>query len=397
MISRIREYRRARALQGALERYGRMVSQGTDEGAARAKIADQAKLDRTDSVIFALAARLAASAAQIPEPSSKSVEAFARRLRAEPAPERLSPYGKALAQLALLRPRFQFAPAAAAAAVAVFAVLLIPGLNGVPGDALYGLKTASESARVFIASGPSEARVRIGLAEERFEEVDRLLERVKNQQAFGGAGTYAAAAGEIDDPELAKLVGETLSRAGVQIVTAAQILIAEPTTTAADLVQLVAVSRQGQEVAESAAVQLPTVEPPARSTATTLARVEAQAEAVQKLSEPVTTPGPCPTATPTPTPTPIPTTTPTATPTPTPSLDSTPAPIPTASPSPTPCVSPTPSPTPTPVATTAPEATPAPPAESEAPSAEGEPLDDENSDDQASVQSADQSPAIPAG
>ncbi len=391
MISRIREYRRTRALQGALERYERLIAGGLDQGAARAKIADQLG---ADSVIFALAARLQASAAQMPEPSPRSVEAFARRLRAETMPEPPSPYGKALAQLALRRPRFQFAPAAAAAAVAVFAVLLIPGLNSLPGDALYGLKKASESSRVFISSGPSEAHVRIGLAEERFEEVDNLLARARNQQAFGGTGMYAAGAGDIDDAEIVKLVGETLYRAGQQIVAAAQILIAEPTSTSNDLAQLVAVSRQGQQVAETAAVQLPTVEPPARNTATTLARVEAQAEAVRKLSGPVPTPGPCPTATPTP----VETTTPTPSPTPTPSLDSTPATIPTASPAPTPCVSPTPSPTPTQVPTSAPESTPAPAAPTEAPAAEGEPPVDGNSDDQASVQSADQGPAaIPAG
>jgi hypothetical protein len=390
MISRLREYRSARALQGALERYERLVAEGADEGAARAKIADQVG---ADSAIFALATRLQASAAQMPEPSPRSVEAFARRLRAEPATDAPSPYRRALTQLALRRPRFQFAPAAAAAAVAVFAVLLIPGLNSLPGDALYGLKTASENTRVFVASGTSEARVRIGLAEERFEEVDDLLARAKNHQALGGVpGTYAAAAGDIDDPELAKLVGETLSRAGEQIVAAAQILIAEPTATATDLAALVAVSRQGQDVAESAAVQLPTVSPPARNTATTLARVEAQAEAVRKLGGPVTTPGPCPTATA------VPTTTPTSSPTATPSLDSTPAPIPTASPMPTPCVTPTPTPTPTPAPTAAPEATPAPPVETQAPAAEGEPSDDGNSDDQASVESADQGPAaIPAG
>jgi hypothetical protein len=390
MISRFREYRSARALHRALERYERLVAQGSDEGAARAKISDQLG---ADSAIFALAARLHMSAAQMPEPDPRSVEAFARRLRAEPVPEQPSRLA-ALQRLAIPRPRFQFAPLAAAAAVAVFAVFLIPALNSLPGDALYGLKTASENTRVLISSGPSEARVRLGLAEERFEEVDDLLERAANQQAFAGAGTYAAAVGDIDDPELVKLVAETLSRAGEQIVAAAQILIATPTATATDLAQLVAISRQGQQVAETAALQLPTVEPPARNTVTTLARVEAQAEAVRKLGAPVTTPEPCPTATPTP----IPTATPTTSPTPTPSLDSTPAPIPTASPAPTPCVSPTPSPTPTPVPTAPPEATPVPPVETQAPTAEGEPSEDGNSDDQASVQSAEQGSAgIPAG
>ncbi len=390
MISRFRNRSRAQALQGALERYERMVADGADQTAARAKIADAPGLTPEDTAIFALAARLQASGAAIPEPSARSVEAFARRLRAEQIPDRP---GRLRFELSL-RPRFQVAPALMAAAVAVFAVLLVPGLHSLPGDGLYGLKTASESARAFITTGPSEARLRIGFAEKRFEEVDDLLARAANQ-ALGGVGTYAAGAAEIDDPELTRLVGETLARAGIEIVKAAQILIAEPNATAADLAQLVTVSRQGQDVAESAAVQLPTVEPPARTTATTLARVEAQAEAVQRLNVPPPTPGPCATSSPSP----APTTTPVPTWTPTPSLEATPEPIPTASPTATPCVSPSPSPTPTPVPTAQPDGTPAPvPAPTDTSATAEEPTEDGNSMEQASVQSADQRPgAVPAG
>ncbi|MEX0874642.1 MAG: hypothetical protein WD646_08635 [Actinomycetota bacterium] len=372
MISRIRSQRRAQALQTALERYQRVLADGTDPSAAKAEIAEALG---SDAAVFAIAAHLGDARAHVSAPAPS--KAFAARLRAERVPA---------APKLVWRPRLSFAPLAAAAAITVFAVLLIPAFSSLPGDTLYALKTASENTRVLIASGPGEARVRIELAKERFDEVDALISRAQNQAL--GVGTMAAGAPDIDDPEIAGLVATTLQRAGEQIVNAAQILIAEPGATTTDLDELVAVSRQGQEVAENAAVQLPNVEPPARKTVTTLERVEAQAEAVRRLAVPVTTPGPC--ATPTPSPDPAATPTPTPTATPTPVAGATPTPSPTATPVPTPCISPSPSPTSQPASepATSPEPLPAP-TENTAGASEGS-SDDGNGQDVASVQGGDE-------
>jgi hypothetical protein len=370
MISRIRERHRAQALQAGLERYERMLADGTDPLAAKAKIA---KALGADAAVFAIAAHLGDAQAPVDAPAPS--KAFAARLRAERLPT-----GPRL----VWRPRFSFAPLAAAAAITVFAVLLIPAFSSLPGDTLYALKTASENTRVLIASGPGEAHVRIELAKERFEEVDGLISRAQNQAL--GVGTVAAGAPDIDDPEIAGLVATTLQRAGEQIVKAAQILIAEPGATTTDLDELVAVSRQGQAVAENAAVQLPNVEPPARKTVTTLERVEAQAEAVRRLSVPVTTPGPC--ATPAPSPDPEATPTPTASPTPV--AGATPTPSPTATPVPTPCISPSPSPTPQPTSEPATSPDPLPAPTESAPGASEGSSEDGNGQDMASVQGEDE-------
>jgi hypothetical protein len=264
--------------------------------------------------------------------------------------------------------------------VAIVAGLLVPAFRSLPGDPLYALKRASERTEVGFASGSTEARLRIELADERFDEVQRLIERAQ-LSALGGPGVVAGAAAEdIDDPRLAQLISDTLEAAGQELASAATILISVP-ADAQDLDSLVAITQRGKQLAENVAADLPlAAQPPAFDTVVQFAKIEAQAKAAR--SNVVATPAlqPCDTPTPSPTvapdvgevtPTPTPTETPTATPTTSPEEA---VPTPTPTPSGTPCITPTPSPTPIP---TEPAPTPAD-APSASPSDQGDTSSDGN-------------------
>ncbi len=368
MTGRTRSRRRAEALQQALERYERALAKGTDAETARREVA--ATLG-DDARLLMLAAGM--GQAQAPVPAPKSVERFASQLRTSKVRRKLV--------LAPRRPALGWAPLALAACTMLFAALLVPSLRSLPGDSLYSVKTTAEDARVWFASGPAEARVRLGLANERFSEVERLVERAHLEDAAHAlvGGELDGVAGGLDgieNPELAVLIDTTLAEAGRQIETAADILISHP-ATAADLDALVTISQEGHKLASDVADELPNVsQPPVLDTAVKLAKIEAKAKAARMNVDPETTPPPCAT----PSPSPEPTTTPEASPVEnaTSTAVESPSPDPTTTPEPTPCTSPTPSPTPTPTpdpaATTEaePEPTPVPDDEQSSQSRQGD-------------------------
>ena len=348
MISRIRDRRRAAALQAALERYERLLADGLHPSQARSQAA--ADLG-ADARAFAIAATLP-DAGQEVSPDPAFVRMFAARLRSEEMSRRPA---------IVLRPRFALAPLAAAACIAVFAALLVPSLSALPGDSFYALKGAREDARVWFATGPAEARVRLSLAKERFEEVEKLIDRSQLQAFVGRGGSVTLAAPSLDginDPALVALIEDALAEAGRQIEAAAEIFI-EHRVSSADLDDLVVLTQRGRELVSKVADELPTTgQPPVLDTGVKLAKIEAKANAARMNTQrPETTPAPCATPSPTPEPTGTPdadATVETATPT---AVES-PTTSPTATPEATPCTSPeptlTPSPTPEPEATVAP-------------------------------------------
>ena len=375
-----RERRQAQALQDALERYERAVSAGTEPAQARtdagAGLEDLARP-------FVLATSIADAAAQV-EPDAAFARRVAMQLRSAQVVARHAPRRRA--------PRFGFAPLATAAAAVAAAVVLIPSFGALPGEPLYAVKGTAEDARVWFASGPREARVRLSLANERFEEVEQLIDRSRIQ-VLGGPGVYAASISisDIDDPELARLIEGALRSAGEQLEAAAEILTEEPAPQE-DLDALVEVTSRGRALADDVAEELPNTEQrPVLRAAVKLAKIEAKAKAAQQMTaraEP--TPEPCPTPTPTPTPSPTPdaSATPTPSPTLTPGADeSQPSPD-TASETATAsessedaCTTPSPSPSPSPSPEVEPSAEPSPSAQAEEQSAtveqtdEGEPSD----------------------
>jgi hypothetical protein len=348
-----RERREAQALQDALERYERALGDGVDAGQARSDAGrGLGELNRP----FALATSMAHAATEItPDP------AFARRvaMQIREAPVARREVARRLA------PRFRFAPFAAAAAVLVAALVLIPSFGSLPGESLYAVKGAAEDARVWFASGPREARIRLSLASKRFEEVEQLIDNSR-VRVMGGPGILAVGMDltDIDDPALARLIEGALRNAGEQLEAAAQILTEAPARQE-DLDDLVAVTTRGRTLATEVADELPNPEqPPVLRTAVTLARIEAKAKAAQMTNraeaEPTLEPCPTPSASPSPSPSPTPAE-PDATPTPTPTLtpgtdetEPTPSPTPEASESPSSdaCVTaePTATPSPTPAA-----------------------------------------------
>lgn len=348
-----RDRREADALQQALERFERLLRDGIRADEAGAAI--QSGLEPGLARLFMLSAGLRRAGARAPEPGFARV--FEERLRAARVVRRIEPRrqsrGPGLATLA------------AAACIVLVAGVLFSASRSLPGDALYGVKRASETAQVGLASGPAEARLRLGFAQTRLEEVEGLLARAR-QQVVGAPGTAVASeAADISDPMLSQLIKDTLEEAKRQITTAADILIADP-TDAESLDRLAEVARQGSTIAADVARDLPASEkPPILDTALVLAEVEAQAKAARDKIPPTPTPPPCDTPTPTVTPSPA---TGTAEPTPTPEA---PSPSPSASPSatpgsteptpsPTPCISPSPSPTPSPEVSPSPGTSPEP-------------------------------------
>lgn len=364
MIRGRKDRRRAQSLQDALERYERALNTGADAASARAQAGEGlGDLGRS----FALAVALGDAGREIvPD------EAFARRvaMQLRTAPAVAGTVRRAPSRRA---PRFSLAPLALAAATVIVAVVLIPSLRALPGEPLYAVKGAAEDARIWWARDQGEARVRLGVADERFEEVERLIDR--SRVVVSGPGISAAAAADIADPEIARLIEQALDDAGRQLEAAADILTSQPAPQE-DIEELLVVTQRGREITAEVAHDLPTKDkPPVLRTGVKLAKIEAQAKAAQTTAEPVEqTPPPCATPTPTPTPTasPSPTpanaddATPTASPTPTPpaeETDATPDAEPTSEPEATPCVSPSPSPSPspTPSPTAEPEESPASP------------------------------------
>ena len=361
MTQRSRDLRYAEALQEALERQEGLLAKGVEASTARKQIARD--LGGELGALFSVAGVLADSAAVMPEP--RHVDVFAERLR-RAATQREARGASVRRQM---REKLSWwrlpglGTAAAAAAIAIFAGLLVPAFQSLPGDALYSLKRASEGARVSVVSGSTEAELRLRLAAERYDEVERLVERAQLKNV--GPGLAAApVVQDITDPRIVELIESTLADAADQIEKAATILVSQPPNIQA-LDHLVEVSQRGQALAEQVAEDLPaTTRSPVLNTIVSLAKIEAEAKAARTMvtaAEPTPAPQPC--ATPTPTPTPSPTTTPDseappASPTATPEV--TPTPEPTVTPEPTPCVSPDPTPTPTPTPTASPTPSPSP-------------------------------------
>jgi hypothetical protein len=377
MTDRYSDRRDAEVLQEALERHQDLLAKGVAGPKARARIASE--LPGPASALFALAAGMGDAAAPVPAPSEQFTERLAARLGATGKVEQLRPRRRLIAwRLPGL------GIAAAAAAIAIFAGLLVPAFRSLPGDPLYALKRGSENARVAIVSGSTEAQLRMRIAGERYEEVEALVERA--QLAEVGPGLAAASIVEdISDPELIELIQDTLADAEEQIHAAAAILISEPTDVQA-LNDLVVISQRGRQLVQEIADDVPAIDkPPVMSTVVSLAKIEAEAKAAKMVAEqsaeqqpqpalqPCDTPTPEPTdASPQPTGTDEPSATPTALTTPEPTI--TPEPTPCLSPSPTPTPSPTATPTPTPQQVSETPTQPSPTAQPQ-----GEPADDNRS------------------
>jgi len=384
MTPYLRDRAAAKALQDALERYDTLLERGSDARAARTLTLRS--LPEEFRTAFALATALPSAAEAVPDPNFAA--ALEARIRSTTLTTRAVHRPQPHLRLAL----------AAAAAILVFTGVLVPALHSLPGDPLYALKTASEDARIFVASGPAEAHVRLALANERYREVEQLVARSRLRET--GFGTSAAGVADQNiDPKLAALINSTLQKAEQEVVKAAAIIINQPHDVSG-LDQLLAVTRRGQNLAENVAAVVPhSDKPPVLNTLVSLAKIEAQANAARMTTGPVATPAPCATPTPTPKKTPDePKATPTDEPSPTPTATPAASPTekPTASPTATPCATPTPAPTTTPGAddnvttTSEPTATPAP---SQTPVAK-----DTNANNQSQSSSSNpNNAAIPAG
>lgn len=99
----------------------------------------------------------------------------------------------------LLFPLRRATPWLARVAAAFFAVILVGGgtltasANALPGDALYGVKQASEALTLQLASDDvARARAYLAQAEARLEELTRLLEQGRETEAATTASRYDA-------------------------------------------------------------------------------------------------------------------------------------------------------------------------------------------------------------
>lgn len=367
MTDRFSDQRDAEALQEALDRHLDLLGKGVTTRKSGQRIASE--LQGEAGVLFRLAVGMQEAAAPIPSPSTEFTERVAARLASTGKVVHLAPRRAGLRGLL----RFPgLGVAAAAAAIAIFAGLLVPAFRSLPGDSLYALKRFSENSRVAVVSGSTEAQLRLHIADERYEEVEALVERAQLREV--GPGLAAAAIVEdINDPRLIELIEDTLADAQEQIEAAAMILIAESSDVEA-LNDLVILSQRGRQLVTAIAQDLPKpIKPPVLSSVVSLAKIEAEAKAARMVAEQSQEPQPalqpCDTPTPEPSPTPMPQgsaepTTPTETTQPT----TTPEPTPCLAPSPTPTPSPTPSPTATPEQVS--ETSPPPPSPSQAPSGE---------------------------
>ena len=180
-------------------------------------------------------------------------------------------------------PRFSVRSARCRRSGLAAAVVLIPSFGALPGEPLYAVKGPSEDARVWFASGPREARIRLSLANERFEEVEQLIDN-SHVRVMGGPGVLAARVDltDIDDPALAHLIEGALRNAGEQLEAAAR---SSPRSrpTQQDLDDLVEVTTRGRTLATDVADELPNREqPPVCRAAVRLAKIEAKAKAAQQ-------------------------------------------------------------------------------------------------------------------
>lgn len=350
--NRYRDRREADALDRAIGRFEALVRGGMDPADAGPLAARD--LDPSLRGLLALSVGLREAAAPVPDPVF--AVAFEERLRAARV--------RRLDDRRHRRSTPGLVTLAAAACVAVLAGVVFAASHSLPGDALYAVKRASETAQVALASGPAEARMRLAFADKRLDEVEGLVARARGQ-VIGAPGAAVAAAGEVSDPVLAQLIKETLAEATQQITAAAEILI-QDASDADSLGKLADLAHKGSTIANDVAPDLPaTDQPPVIESAVALQALEAQAKEALKQIPPSPTPEPC--DTPTPSPTPEPTASPEATPTATakasPGATASPEATATAdaSPSPTPCISPTPetSPVASPDPTSSPEESPA--------------------------------------
>jgi Domain of unknown function (DUF5667) len=183
-----------------------------------------------------LRAQLVAIAPRIvleePEPAGSMIDIVPRTARPRPTPRgaRAVPVTPTpakhsdnvldrLRRLPLARPL-----AIAASVVTVFAVLLGGAVwmsqKSVPGDALYGLKRASESFELATAGSDTErAQDHLKFAKTRAEEVQKLIGR----SSTSAAGARLSAGGGVDEAT-AELINSTLAAADSDVTSASSLL-----------------------------------------------------------------------------------------------------------------------------------------------------------------------------
>ena len=110
------------------------------------------------------------------------------------------------------------------AVVAVLGLLLggavFMSRSALPGDALYGLKRASENVELSLASGPTDkANVLLGFARTRADEVNALLARADSTALSAGANASGAL-----NARTAGLIKSTLASADQDVTQASQLL-----------------------------------------------------------------------------------------------------------------------------------------------------------------------------
>jgi hypothetical protein len=164
--------------------------------------------------LVAVAPRLVAEGESGAPPSAES-----RVAAAEKAAQQAAAADRPRRRIKILK------PLVAAACVLTAFVLLLGGAvlisrNALPGDALYGIKRASEDTEYSLTGGSvAKGKLKLEFAARRIGEVAALLPRAS---ALAG-GTGAVADGAIN-PGTAGLVRDTLGSADSDIRTAAQLL-----------------------------------------------------------------------------------------------------------------------------------------------------------------------------
>src|SRR5437879_8626343 len=213
------ERRDTEALNAALERYERLLAKGTSADIAAREASKLLTPGAAPLFVIADAVRVSARPLQTPS--------FAARMEAE----LLSAHGR----VRELAPRRSIQAArrrrsagamimAFAACVAVLAGMLVASSRSLPGDGLYGIKRASEGAELAIVWGPTEAHVRLSLAETRLNAVQGLCARA-GTHVLGAPGSNVAGALDDMDPHIAQLIRETPAAAGDQLTPVAKIRI----------------------------------------------------------------------------------------------------------------------------------------------------------------------------
>lgn len=163
-----------------------------------------------------------------------------------------------------------------AAALAVVAALgggaVVAAQDALPGDVLYGLKTAIEHQQVALASS-EEARawVRLSIASRRLQEIDRAAERGRGDAALLAATTLAETLLQVQaDMEVLQARGQPVAEVGVAFETAVvrgeDALVRASGLSSANIDALLARSRRGgrgtaQRDESGASTPAPTTEP----------------------------------------------------------------------------------------------------------------------------------------